>query len=210
DQAAQVDVPFRLSLPTYGYVLAFDGAGDYLGLSAEQAQPDWPAETQRKVVRADPNAMARIVEAIRADRPMNLQGVCWFRLPTDADWLNWHWPTLSAVMAGRPPRRDCRVVAATTTGRELYEVHWRNDGEADAPLGMAVTIRARRADAEVFDAGGQGGYAWQPAGRGSGRFVPGPRLEQAVVKPGRVHPIGWIRFTRDTEVTTDARHLDPP
>ncbi len=205
EQAARVGVPFRLSLPTYGYVLAYDVEGRYLGLSAEQSLPNWPAGTQLRVVRADPDKLARIIEAIEGDRPMNLQSVCWFRLPTASDWLNWHWPTLGAVMAGRPPRRDCRVATSMTTGPELQTVWWTNRGEADAPLDVAVSIEAIDANASIFDVDGQGGYTWRRTRLGAGVFEPSARLEQAVVKPGQTHPIGWIRFDRGTEVTTHVR-----
>lgn len=206
ERAARFDVRFRVALPTYGYVLAFDAAGRYLGISAEGEGRAWPAGAQLRVIRADAAAMARLIAAWRADRPIQMRGVVWFRLPIARDWLNWPPQTLAAVMAGRPPTLDASVELARPDGG-LIELTWVNHGEAAAPLDRAVTVTWPTGRPLAAD--GQGGYRWRYDGGRSGRFEPTRRLEQAVLAPGRRHPIGWIRFeAADMEVNADVEPND--
>jgi hypothetical protein len=102
-RAGRVGVPFRVALPTYGYVIAFDKAGKFIGLSAEGPRRNWPEGTQLREVSADPMAMAALVQTWTASRPAAMRGVIWYRLPVTADNYNWRWPTLAAIMAGRSP-----------------------------------------------------------------------------------------------------------
>ena len=51
--AARTGVPFRVALPTYGYVLAFDRTGKFFGLSAEGPRKNWPEDARlREIGRA--------------------------------------------------------------------------------------------------------------------------------------------------------------
>ncbi len=101
EKAGRIGVPFRVALATYGYFVAFDQQGQIIGLQADGPALTWPADAQVRVLRADPVATADLVRGWSADRPTNMPGLIWYRLPTDADTLNWRWPTLLAVMAGR-------------------------------------------------------------------------------------------------------------
>ena len=109
EQAARIGVGFRVALPTYGYLLAFDKEGHFMGLTAEGPSRLWGKDTTLRAVRSDPIALATLVQAWQQDRPYNLQGVIWYRLPIESDRLNWRWATLSAVMAGRKPHESLRV-----------------------------------------------------------------------------------------------------
>ena len=109
ERAARADRPFRVALPTYGYLAAFDRADRFIGLSAEGPVPSWPAGMKLREIRADPGTMARLVHGWMADRPETLAGVVWYRLPVASDQWNWRWPTLAKVMAGEMPRADVRA-----------------------------------------------------------------------------------------------------
>jgi hypothetical protein len=58
---------------------------------------------------ADPDAMTGLVQRWTADRPPELAGLVWYRLPVASDTQNWARATLKAVMAGRAPRREIRT-----------------------------------------------------------------------------------------------------
>ena len=103
EEAAKVGVPFRVALPTYGYQVAFGSNGKYLGLRAEGPRPPWPQDAVIRETQADPKAMAALLRAWTEDRPVELSGVIWYRLPLSSDVFNWRWPTLQAVMDGRAP-----------------------------------------------------------------------------------------------------------
>jgi hypothetical protein len=101
ERAGRIGVPFRVALPTYGYVFAFDDAGGFIGLSAEGPRPNWPTNTVTREVSSNPEELAALVGGWTASRPAALRGVIWYRLPVATDSRNWRWPTLRAVMNGR-------------------------------------------------------------------------------------------------------------
>lgn len=206
-QAARFDVPFYVALPTYGYVLAFDEAGRFVGLNAEGPTPDWPAGTQLRELAADPTAMAELVRAWRDRRPMMMQGVIWYRLPTARDRRNWRWPTLEAVMAGRTPTPRLTVEPVMDeTG--LVDVVLVNAGSADATLDGPVTLRwpanARPIARDVL-----AGFRWRRDDSGRAALTP-PAGEPAwKLRAGERVEIAWMRFTQDTEVEAHVQADEP-
>lgn len=201
EAAGKMGAPFRVALPTYGYLMAFDPGGKLAGLLAEGPAPLWPVGTRLREVRADPAAMAGLVQALTKDRPAHLEGVIWYRLPVPGDSLNWPWPTLVAVMAGRPPRS--RLLAeAQKTGASLVDVWLKNEGETDE---AAVAIVVRWTGAELVAGDGLRGFTLVRSMNGvelRRPDLPGaPRLS-----PGETWPVGWLRFDRETEVMA---HVEP-
>ena len=61
EKAARIGVPFRVALPTYGYVLAFDRNGKFFDLSAEGPRKNWPADARLREVRSDPVELSALV-----------------------------------------------------------------------------------------------------------------------------------------------------
>jgi hypothetical protein len=195
ERAGRIGVPFRVALPTYGYQVAFDPAGKFIGLSAEGRSPDWPADAIVKEVRANAGDMAALIATWNADRPPAMSGVIWYRLPTDADRINWRWPTLAAAMEGRAPRSDLRVVTREEEqGVGTLELH--NDGEADEAL--ALTVVAHSPAGRIVSADAQGGFSCTftaAEARFDGRGLP------ASLAAGERRVIGWVR-TRGQKVVT--------
>ena len=72
EQAGRLGVPFRVALPTYGYLLAFSADGRFIGLSAEGPAKSWPADVKLREVRSDALAMAELVRGWDAQRPAAL------------------------------------------------------------------------------------------------------------------------------------------
>jgi hypothetical protein len=214
ERAARFRWPFRVALPTYGYVVAFDRGGRFLGLAAEGPGLLWPPGTRLRTVRSDPAAIARLVEGWQRDRPRELRGILWYRLPAAGDRLNWRWPTLRAVMAGRAPRQEVIAVRRAAAAPLIAEIELVNTGEAPAPLPAAVAIRW--SNNLLLAADGVAAYGVRRGGRGELWLVRGgagavaaaatsnpasPALEsQEPLEPGERQPIGWLRFDRPTEV----------
>ena len=155
ERAARVGVPFRVALPTYSYLFAFDTAGRFAGLSAEGPRPQWDASFTLREARADPASLAQLVAELQASRPATLTGLVWYRLPIATDTLNWSWPTLAAVMQGRAPRAQLEVSAETRDGLSRFTVRNTGDDDLIAPLRLAV----RWSDARLIAADGQNGFA---------------------------------------------------
>src|SRR5262249_53280528 len=133
-------VPFRVALPTYGYLLAFGRDGGFIGLSAEGSRKNWPADAQLREVRTDPEAMAGLVRFWATNRPPALTGIIWYRFPVADDTLNLHWPTLSTMMAGKSPRERISVETREADAG-LVEVYLANDGETDFSSHLTLLVR---------------------------------------------------------------------
>jgi hypothetical protein len=130
ERAGGFGVPFRVALPTYGYLVAFDGDGAFLGASAEGPPPERPAGTRHRELTADPVAMAQLVADWTRSRPATMAGLIWYRMPVPGDRWNWRWATLESVMAAKAPRAELRV-ETRTAGAGLVDVVLRNAGAAD-------------------------------------------------------------------------------
>ncbi|EEF61971.1 DUF3142 domain-containing protein [Pedosphaera parvula] len=201
-KAGEIGVPFRVALPTYGYVVAFNTEGKFLGLSAEGPAKNWPAEARVKEIWSDPRALAKLVEELGKSHPDALKGIFWYRMPISLDVLNWSWPTLKAVMAGRQPRESSRVEAKRPEPG-LVEISLVNDGEVDLSSRPVIEIRWHHARLVAcdglrdFEAIELNSNAMQFRARSTavaGHLVPGGRWS-----------IGWLRLSDNEEVQVEAR-----
>jgi hypothetical protein len=193
-RASALGGPFRVALPTYGYRISYDAAGRYLGISAEGPEKKFPGAKMERGLRAQPAAMAELVQEWSKDRPTGLIGVLWYRLPVRGDNLNWSWRTLSEVIAGRPPH------TAITIGYQqrqpgLFELHLMNDGTADYH-GTPI-VRARWNGPRWIAGDGLAGF------QVTGPFRHGLDLENVVeltparpirLPAGETRWIGWLRL----------------
>lgn len=196
EAAARFGKPFRVALPTYGYAAAFDRTGKLLGLSAEGPRLSWPAGVRIETARSDPAAMAGLVRGWTAERPAELLGVLWYRLPVPGDRLNWTAPALAAVMAGREPRAAVKAVSREPEPG-LVEIDLVNEGDGEAPWPSPVRVRWK--DDTFLTADGLGGYRMRKEGD---REI---LLERAdsLSRPGERRVVAWLRFTAPTEVQVE-------
>jgi hypothetical protein len=203
EKAARLGKPFRVALPTYGYLAAFDGSGHFVGISAEGPAPVWTNAVEIREIRTDPAAMAALVQGWRNDRPEALKGIIWYRLPIAGENLNWAWPTLSMVMAGAVPHSDLRAEARYPRPA-LVEIDLMNLGTADHLLPVQLTLRWRGARLVASDA--LQGFESLDDGLGSISFK--SKVDMAPFGPGERRTIGWVRFNQRAEVTLDlaAKH----
>lgn len=101
ERAGKLGVPFRVALPTYGYVMAFNPRGEFISLAAEGPRPDWPTNVIIREVDSNTGEISELIRDWTANRPAAMRGVIWYRLPIATDKHNWDWRTLNAVMSGR-------------------------------------------------------------------------------------------------------------
>jgi uncharacterized protein DUF3142 len=196
EQAARVGVPFRVSLPTYSYLVAFDAGGKLCGISAEGPSARWPG--QARVVRWDahPIAMAKLLAQWQHARPEMLRSVCWYRLPVSGDNLNWSWKTLQAVMEGRTPKRQLRVVVSTSQPRDIVAI---NTGEADESLPRIIS--ARWSDAALIAADALEGYTLKQSNNENMLTFELNRSGEILrLPPDGQRKIGWIRCEPPTAI----------
>ncbi len=202
ERAGRIGVPFRVALPTYGYLLAYDAGGKFISLAAEGPRPNWPTNAQLREVSSDAVALAELVQAWTADRPVAMRGVIWYRLPTVVDNFNWRWPTLGAILAGRVPQEKFRVNARRVESG-LVEISLANAGELDVSSRLAVEVRWSKARLIAGDALRDFELADRSAS--AARFQ--TKSQPVRVRAGDQLVLGWLRFDQDCEVQCELKKL---
>ena len=195
-RAGEIGLPFRVALPTYGYELAFAPDGRFVGLSAEGGQ-NWPAPARLREVRSNPAEIFDLVRGWTTQRPAALRGIIWYRLPVEADTLNWRWPTLRAMLQMHSPRTQVRA-GSRRVEPGLVEISLSNEGELDVTSRLAVNVHWQDARLEAGDA--LRGFELAEAGPAAAvlQSPSPPRL-----RAGDTWTIGWIRLNKDAGVTVE-------
>jgi len=206
EQAGRVGVDFRVALPTYGYIVAFNKEGRFIGLSAEGPSRAWDEGTILRVVHSEPDAMAKLVQGWQQDRPSTMQGVIWYRLPVETDRLNFKWVTLSAIMAGRIPRESLRVEVEYPEP-ELAEIILVNDGETDQSARVSIKIYCEQE--KIVAADGLRGYIIKRIDSANMSFQHAGEKISSTIRAGERWKIGWIRLKHEMEVKTHVSPLQP-
>jgi hypothetical protein len=195
DQAAKIGVPFRVALPTYSYLVAFDAEGKPKGISAEGPSARW--QTGSKVFRweADPDSLAGLITRWTQKRPASMRGVIWYRLPVSSDSLNWRWTTLDAVMHGRSPSSDLRLEATPNQPSDILLI---NKGERNESL--PEQIIASWDESPLVAADALSGYEVET--RSPFRLVFRRRSDAVLsrLSPESQRPIGWIRCEKPARI----------
>lgn len=154
DQVSAYDHPYYISLPTYGYEVAFTKDGEFMGLRAENMPITWGKDVQHKVVNVDPDDILTFLGKLKEFNPKNLLGICWYRLPLKSDEFNWDIKTLEAILEGKEPIREFKLEIAHTS-KNLYEIYLINTGQEN--ISQKVNFSANwPSDTEViYDVLGQ-------------------------------------------------------
>jgi len=200
--AGRLGRPFRVALPTYGYLVAFDREGRFTGLSAEGPQPAWPDGVRLRQVGAEPAAMARLVQSWTNSRPPALMGVIWYRLPIGQEQLNWCWPTLSAVMSGAVPQSEVRA-ELRRPDPALVEIDLFNAGTAD--FSQPAQIKLHWSQGRLLAADGLKGFETADAGLNAVQFQSREAIQR--LEPGERRTVGWARLDKDAEVQIEFSSL---
>jgi len=197
--AGRLNMPFRVAMPTYGYIAAFDSSDRFVGLSAEGPAPDWASTVHTREIRADASEIAQLVRELRTSHPATLTGLIYYRMPVATDRLNWTYPTLAAVMRGEIPCPNLKILLRhPETG--LIDIIVQNSGNADAAGPVAVGLT--RTSGQVLASDGGNGFdvvhptdkQWVWQGSQGFRLPPGDEMA-----------IGWVRTSPDTQFDTVVR-----
>lgn len=197
-RAGSLGVPFRVALPTYGYQVAFDAQGRYVGLAAEGPRRAWPPGTRLIEVSAQPVELAGLLAGWTRRRPATMMGVIWYRMPVATDEFNWRWPTLAALVQGRTPRARVRAVSRSAEPGWV-EVRLVNDGELDLTRPPAIEIRWS-GSAPVA---GQGLHGFQLVYRDVATACFSPGSQTPRLRVGESVLAGRLRFERTASVVCE-------
>ena len=117
-------------------------------------------------------------------------------MPVPGDNLNWSWRTLQAVIEGRAPKRELRVVASTSQPHDIVVI---NTGEADESLPKIIS--ARWSEAALIAADALEGYTLkQTVNQNQVTFELNRSGEILRLPPDGQRKIGWIRCEPPTAI----------
>ena len=198
NKAARLRLPFSVALPTYRCSAGYGPDGKLISVAMDSVQPSWPPDTQVLEFGTDPDDLATLVDEWQTSRPAELREVLWYRVPIASDARNWHWITLSAVMAGRHPKHNLKVVQE---GQNPIDLSIFNAGEADEQINSNVAATWNEAGLTASDALS----GWNVRSE-NGRAVFNAIAQQGVrLPPGANRKIGWLRFDRPTNLRVELK-----
>ncbi|MDA7916321.1 DUF3142 domain-containing protein [Verrucomicrobia bacterium] len=192
EAAASLGVPFRVALPTYGYLLAFDSSGNFSGVSAEGPRPDWPDDYKLRELRSDPKALSKMMKHWAEDRPMVMKGVVWYRLPVGNEKLNWNWSTLAAVRNGESLASNLKAIVKEN-GKGLYDLALVNEGNIASQ--DSVRVHVQWGNSSLVASDGISGFEAAVSGNRELLFL--STEEMMRIPAAQRVPIGWLRLSAE-------------
>lgn len=192
-KAAQLGVPFRIAMPTYGCEVRFSEEGKVLDVVSEDLTEMSPYVARRSFALADPIASARLISEWKNDRPDGLTGMIWYRLPVEGDRRNWPWETFQLVARGEVSKSLPVIEVSSGTGARDISV--ANHGQFPIHLPREVAMHQA-----VVTSDGAGGYIMKREGERVKFLLRGdvwPWLD-----PGKKIACGWLRL-RDGDTHID-------
>ena len=207
EQAGRIGLPFRVALPTYGYLVITDQQGRFLRLSAEGPGFDWDQKYRGIYVRSDPFVMQDLVREWTASRPKAMTGIIWYRMPVENDNLNWSWHTLRKIITGQKLFSTAKL-QITYPRKELAEISWLNTGDVDQTLLDQVAVNWDQA--KLIAADGLGGFSFSSShltsSSNSGLLRHAKDQPLPSIAPGQEYKIGWLRFDKEVEINAQIRN----
>ena len=195
-RAGKLRMPFSVALPTYRCAAGYARDGKLLSVAMDSVQASWPPGTRILEFGADADEIAALVHEWQKARPPQLRELIWYRVPIATDTRNWRWPTLAAVMAGRPPKHQLSV---RQEGANPIDLSIVNAGEADEQLNVNVTAKWSKADLEACDALS----GWSVRSENSRAVFSSVAQSGFRLPPGATRKIGWLRFDQSTNLQTE-------
>ena len=149
-KASLLKHPYYISLPTYGYEVAFDSNGEFIGLRAESANILWGDEIQHEVAVVSVDKILDFLAYIKKEKPAFFKGICWFRLPIKTDEFNWDIKTLIAVLNNRNPETSFNIELSRKEDG-LVEVYLVNTGQQNYWKDVSFDIVWSKKEKPIYD-----------------------------------------------------------
>ncbi len=190
-QAVLLQRPFYISLPTYGYEVAYGKDDEFVGLRAESGLQYYGEGIKRKMIFADPAAIVKFLDVASDVKSNNFIGVCWFRLPVSSDRFNWDIKTFERVIKREKPKGHL-IIEVVKKPDGLQELFLVNDGELNfsEDINLDILWSGKKPLYDVLS-----GFDYMDLPEGDGLCVVGkaPRV-------GHKKMIAWFRMTDASEV----------
>ena len=150
EKASNLKHPYYVSLPTYGYEVAFTKTGDFIGLRAENMPVVWGQDVEHKVVISDPGIIITFIQEIEKHKPKNLLGFYWFRIPLKSDEFNWDMKTLKSVLLAKKPVIKFKLDSVSSKDG-LCEIYLVNVGEQNIYREVSFNINWSEDNTPLYD-----------------------------------------------------------
>lgn len=187
DKASGLNHPYYISLPTYGYEVVFTKEGKFVGLRAENMPTLWGKDIDHGVAMTDPNELIKFIGKIKTNKPKDLLGVCWFRLPLKTDEFNWDIKTLIAVINEKAPSLLFKAeIESSKDG--LYNLYIINAGEQNTFRMISFDLSWPKEASLIYDILGK--YQIQSAKESNSLHIEG-----LPPKVGGKSLVAWFRAT---------------
>jgi hypothetical protein len=199
-QADALDIPFRVALPTYRTAVGFNAARKIIGLDSEGPARAWPAGTKLLTYVSPAAEIAQLVREWTLERPANLTGLLWYRLPVAGEQRNWSWLTLTPVMQGRAPRQE---LSLAQQGENPIDLTLENKGEAEMAWPQEIRVTLPTGDSSILAGDALAGYELEftpsvAAYATSATFRRKAEFSHQILPPASKKPLGWLRVRNET------------
>ena len=183
-QAQSFHKPFYVSLPTYGYEVAYSKENKFLGLKAEGGIQVLGPGVQHKMMDTNPREIISFLKELEGNETTVFRGVCWFRLPVSSDRYNWNIKTLERVMNKEYPLESLDIdIIPNSSG--LSEVYVTNNGEMNLSGKISFDI-SWDGEKPFYDILGDFESSELPDGQGLHLTGKAPRVAQKKI-------VAWFR-----------------
>ena len=176
--------PFRIALPTYWSKVSWNSEGKVEAVESEATRYGIGDESHELFV--EPGEVSAFVAELRKAPIRGLEGIAWFRLPTNEDERAWTLQTWRAVMEGRTMTRAVPVVRVKQGAEGLRDVYLQSDRDGRLPAEILVASQG----CEFAD-------AMEPytLDRERERVRFRLRGDDAILRAGQERMVGWVRCT---------------
>jgi hypothetical protein len=188
--------PWYVALPTYGTRVAWSPDGRIANIESESTTLATTAVMNELV--AAPQTIAGFVAQLERERPAQLAGIVWFRLPTDEDARAWSLPTWLAVLQRQALKPDLQLQLQPAPDSVARNVVLINAGNADIALPRVLRINPAAA---CRSGDGINGYAFESDAQG--RYL--RRTRDGLLRAGRQRNVGWLNCQQESV----ALHVEP-
>lgn len=188
--------PWYVALPTYGTRVAWSPDGRIANIESESTTLATTAVMNELV--AAPQTIAGFVAQLERERPAQLAGIVWFRLPTDEDVRAWSLPTWLAVLQRQALKPDLQLQLQPAPDSVARNVVLINAGNADIALPRVLRINPAAA---CRSGDGINGYALESDAQG--RYL--RRTRDGLLRAGRQRNVGWLNCQQESV----ALHVEP-
>jgi len=189
EEASNLKHPYYISLPTYGYEVAFTKNGDFIGLRAENMPVAWSQDVEHNVVMTNPKDILTFTQEVEKAKPKNLLGFYWFRIPLKSDEFNWDIKTLECVISGKKPSVKLNLELVKSKDG-LCEVYLVNSGEQNLFSEVSFNINWVEDNQPLYDLMGK--FHEIKIEKGIKISGPAPYVGQKIL-------VGWFRSFNKTK-----------